>query len=79
MALQIEQEAQQIGVKRHRVTLDEYERMGEAGVFAEDARIELIRGEVVDMAPPGPEHEDSITFLNLFLIEQLRRRALVWP
>jgi Uma2 family endonuclease len=78
MAIQIEQE-QQVEVKRHTFTLDEYEAMCVAGVFNEDARVELIRGVIVDMAPPGPEHEDSVTFLNLFLIEQLQRRALVWP
>jgi Uma2 family endonuclease len=79
MALQLEQEVKELRVKRHLFTLEEYERMCEAGVFKEDARIELIRGEIVDMAPPGPEHEDSVTFLNLFMVEQLQRRALVWP
>jgi Uma2 family endonuclease len=78
MALQLEQE-RDLKVKRHFVTLEEYERMCEAEVFGEDAHIELIRGEIVDMAPPGPEHEDSVTFLNLFMVETLRRRALVWP
>ena len=36
---------------RHRLTVDEYQRMGEAGVFAPNARVELIDGEVIDMAP----------------------------
>src|SRR5215210_517118 len=76
MSLQVEQRA---GVKPHVISLDEYERMCEAGVFEPEARLELIRGEIVDMAPPGPEHENSVTRLNLFLGEQLGRRALVWP
>ena len=37
--------------ERHLLTLEEYERMVEAGGFDEDARIELIRGEIVDMTP----------------------------
>ena len=76
MALQVEQRTD---VKRHVVTLDEYERMCVAGVFGPDTQVELIRGEIFDMPPPGPEHENSVTFLNLVLMELLRRRALVWP
>jgi len=34
-------------------TLEEYEHMIEAGVFNEDEHIELIRGEIVEMAPIG--------------------------
>lgn len=30
--------------------------MGEAGIFAPDARLELIEGEIIDMAPIGTWH-----------------------
>ncbi len=39
-----------------RYTRDEYYRMIKAGVFAPDERVELIDGEIVTMAPAGPEH-----------------------
>src|SRR5438128_2006761 len=35
----------------HRFTVDEYHRMGEAGVFHEDDRVELIDGQVLEMSP----------------------------
>lgn len=76
MALQLEQEAQ---VKRHSVTLAEYEQMCVAGVFGPETRVELIRGEIVDMAPPGPEHEDSVAGLHFHFFEKVQRHALVWP
>ena len=76
MALAVQQPTE---VKRHLVTLDEYERMCEAGVFEPDARIELIGGEIVDMTPPGPAHESSVARLHLFFGELLRRRAILWP
>jgi Uma2 family endonuclease len=42
---------------RHPVTVDEFERMVEAGVFAADGRLELIDGEIVDMSPIGSAHQ----------------------
>jgi hypothetical protein len=36
--------------------LDEYHRMGQAGVFAPDAHVELIEGEVADGAPMKSRH-----------------------
>ncbi len=79
MALQLEQKTQEVGVKRHLVTLEEYERMCVAGVFDEDARIELIRGEIIDMAPPSPEHESGIIGLHLVFFEQIKRQAVIAP
>jgi Uma2 family endonuclease len=76
MVLQLEQET---GVKRHLITLDEYEQMCESGVFGPETHVELIRGEIVDMAPPGPEHEDSVTALHIRFFERVHPRALVWP
>ncbi|HMA36152.1 MAG TPA: Uma2 family endonuclease [Chloroflexia bacterium] len=68
-----------IDARRHTVTLEEYERMVAAGVFAPEARLELIRGEIVDMPPIGPEHETAVTRLHLLFFEHYRRRAVVWP
>src|SRR5438874_10589651 len=76
MAIQAKPRA---GIKRHLVTLDEYDRMVESGVFDPEARIELIGGEIVDMSPPGPDHEASVSRLHLYLGEQLNRRAILWP
>jgi Uma2 family endonuclease len=39
--------------RRHPLTVADYHRMGEAGMFAPDARVELIEGEVIDVATIG--------------------------
>lgn len=46
----------------------EYRRLVEAGVFDEDARIELIDGLIVDMSPKGRAHENAIAWLARTLI-----------
>ena len=39
-----------------RFTADEYERMVSLGIFREDERLELIDGEIVQVAPVGHRH-----------------------
>ncbi len=51
-------------LRRHRLTVDDYYRMGEAGVLAPDARVELIDGEVLDMAPIGTRHASVVMRLT---------------
>jgi Uma2 family endonuclease len=67
-----------LAYERHRVTLDEYHRMVDAGVFEPDARIELIEGELIErrgaMKPP---HASAITRTNRLLIQRLGDRATV--
>ncbi|NLY02850.1 MAG: Uma2 family endonuclease [Rhodopirellula sp.] len=48
-----------------RLTLAEYDRMIAAGVFDErdNRRLELIRGELREMTPSGPEDDDLIDLL----------------
>ena len=45
--------AQERPPRRHRLTVDDYYRMGEAGILRPDERVELIEGEILDIAPPG--------------------------
>ncbi|WP_058555356.1 Uma2 family endonuclease [Thiohalocapsa sp. ML1] len=65
--------------QRHPITVQEFFRMGETGVLAPDARIELIEGELIDMPPIGPPHASRIAQLNELLVEATRGRAAVWP
>ena len=49
------------------ITADEYERMGEAGIFPEGARLELIGGEIFEMSPIGSAHAACVKFLSELL------------
>ena len=46
-----------------RFSLDEYHKLTEIGFFHEDDRIELIRGEIIEMAAKGTAHEVCISKL----------------
>ena len=61
----------------HRFTVDEYHRMGEAGIFREDDRVELIRGRIVEMSPIGRRHAGCVNYLNNTLARLLGPRAVV--
>jgi Uma2 family endonuclease len=54
-------------ISRHRITVDEYYRMAEVGILPPDARVELIEGEIIDMAPIGTGHGGTVTQLNRLL------------
>lgn len=56
------------GIKRHRFTAEEYHRMVEVGLLREDARVELIGGEIVEMSPIGWPHAGCVNRLNKLLV-----------
>jgi Uma2 family endonuclease len=67
-----------VALRRRRFTLDEYHRMGEAGILGEDDRVELIEGEIVEMTPIGSRHAATVARIHHFLSTRLRERAVVW-
>lgn len=63
--------------RRHRITVDEYYRMGEEGILPRDARTELIEGEIIDMATPGCPHCTAVDDLNQLFVHAFGKRAIV--
>jgi len=62
---------------RRRFTVEEYHRMGEAGVLPEDSRIELIAGDIVVREPIGSRHAGTVDRLNRLWTSRLGDRAIV--
>ena len=52
--------------------------MIEAGILSEDERIELIRGEMVEMSPIGKRHAGCVLWLNHSFVSRLASRAQVY-
>jgi Uma2 family endonuclease len=67
-----------VTLRRRRFTLDEYHRMGEAGILGEDDRVELIEGEIVEMTPIGSRHAATVARIQHLFSTRLGDRAVVW-
>jgi Uma2 family endonuclease len=60
-------------------TVEEYLRMGESGILLPDERVELIEGEIIQMAPIGSPHAGTVAHLLTLLVRGAGERAVVWP
>jgi Uma2 family endonuclease len=61
----------------HRFTVKDYHRMAEADVFEPDDRVELIDGEVFEMAPIGSRHAATVRRLTAVLQLGVSDRAIL--
>ncbi len=61
----------------YKLSIDEYDRMIASGVLSDDARVELIEGEMHEMAPPGPTHEYLIDLLTRWSVLIGAKRSIL--
>ena len=62
---------------RHKLDVGGYYRMADAGILGENDRVELIDGELIDMAPIGTDHAATVNGLTRALIMACDGRAYV--
>jgi Uma2 family endonuclease len=60
--------------ERYRFTAAEFLRMIDAGVFRDDERIELVRGDILEVTPQGPEHRGLKDDLHARLVAGYREQ-----
>jgi Uma2 family endonuclease len=66
--------------QRYLINVEQYHKMGAAGVFREGARVELIEGELLAMPPMGVPHYWAVAALSRTLIESpLGRHTFLLP
>lgn len=66
-----------IAYERRPISVADFHRMGEAGIFDPEERVELLDGEVVLVPPMGPRHAGAIARITRLLTSRLNDRALV--
>lgn len=66
----------QTSVRRHLTDIHEWQRLGEANIFPPGSRIELIEGEILEMAPIGSNHAGHSKRLNNLFTLLVKDRAI---
>ena len=66
MTTLVERQAQTEPTRR-RISVDEYMKMAEVGILGEGERVELIGGDIIEMAPIGNPHEARTAGSNRLL------------
>ena len=64
-------------VRKHRLTVADFQAMEKAGLFLENNRVELINGEIFDMAPVGIPHTRIVNQLTQRLVLATQGKAMV--
>lgn len=59
-----------IPLSRHRFSMDQFQEMARTGILADNARIELIDGDLIDMAPIGSRHGSAVALLTRTFVRQ---------
>lgn len=62
---------------RRLFTVKEYHRMAEAGILREDDRLELLRGEIIQMSPIGSRHAATVNRLVRVFTQKLGDRIIL--
>ena len=63
-------------VATYRFSVEEFNKLGEAGIFDEDDRVELLDGEIIVMSPIGSEHAATVLRMGWYFHQRLGKRAL---
>lgn len=63
--------------QKHLTDIAEWHRMGEAGIFPPDSRMELIEGEILNMAPIGFNHAGHVSRLIHAIAPLIQTKAII--
>jgi Uma2 family endonuclease len=62
---------------KHKITATEFFQMGRFGILKENARIELLDGDLIEMAPISPEHSFAVSGLHTCFAQKLAGKAYI--
>ena len=62
---------------RRKFTVEQFHKMAESGILNEDDRVELIRGEIIEMAAIGTKHAYCVRRLDKVLQRKLGDKVII--
>lgn len=62
---------------RYKLSIEDYHKLGDVGILNEDSRVELIEGELIQMAPIGVPHMKGVNRLTRLLVSAVGELAVV--
>ena len=65
------------GVKTRLITVAEYDRMIEAGIYTENDRIELLNGEIIELMPKGTKHTSANSRIVRLFVRLFDEKVIV--
>ena len=77
MIMDLVEETTQVEMKRRRFTVADFLRLAEIGFLADDERVELIRGEIIEMSSISEGHASTVMRLVSLLSRMFGQRALL--
>ena len=63
----------------YRFSVEEYHKLGEAGIFGPEDRVELLDGEIIIMSPIGLRHVQAMNWITECFSDQRRGRYQTSP
>ena len=57
--------------EKYLISADDYQRMGEVGIFEDKGKVELIDGEIYTMSPISPDHNGHVDKTSRFFNKKL--------
>ena len=66
-----------VEVHRHLTDITEWHKMGEAGIFSPESRLELINGEILEMSPIGSNHASHVKRLLRCFSKKIAEQAIL--
>lgn len=64
-------------VRKHLTDIHEWQKLGEANIFPPDSHLELIEGEILEMAPIGFNHAGHLMLLINYFAATVQGKAIV--
>lgn len=58
-----------VQISRRLLSVEDYHRMVEAGILTADDKVELIKGEIIEMSPIGSKHAACVNRLTKILVQ----------